>query len=99
MSVSISGRKFAAALAIVGTSLLPVVATSSEAEAYRLFTGGGYGPTPALAVQAAIEDAENSASAEQLYTCELVGQPMVFPRPNSPRGPSFNAEATVSCTP
>jgi hypothetical protein len=98
MKTRFSGPAFTAAL--VGTSLLSVlVSPSGAAGGAQLFTGGGYGPTPALAVQAAIEDAENSASAAGLYTCQLVGQPMVFPRGNSPRGPSFNAEATVRCTP
>jgi len=101
MKMSLSTRAFVAALAVIGTSLLPVVTSSSEAgsEAAQLFTGGGYGPTPALAVQAAIEDAEASASAGQLNTCALVGQPMVFGPRRTAKGLTFTAEATVSCTP
>lgn len=64
----------------------------------QLFTGGGFGPTAATAVQAAIWDAEASASAEGLYTCQLVGEPVVFPQPPGARR-AFTAEATLSCTP
>lgn len=93
-------RKSRAALAIVCTGLFLAAASVSAGGAAKLFTGGGYGPTPELAVQAAIEDAENSASSEQLYTCVLVGDPQVFgPRPGPRGGVRFTAEATVSCTP
>ena len=51
-------------------------------------------------IRRAIDDATTSASAYQLYTCTLVGQPQVFESTNDPNfGHVFRAEATVSCTP
>jgi hypothetical protein len=65
-----------------------------------LFTGGGRGPSADVAIRRAIEDAATSASASQLYTCTLVGQPQLFESTNDPNfGHVFRAEATVSCTP
>jgi hypothetical protein len=93
-------RKSRAALAVACTGLFLAAASVSAGGAAKLFTGGGYGPTPELAVRAAIEDGQTSASAEQLYTCVLVGEPQVFgPRPSPRGGVQFNAEAIVSCTP
>jgi len=92
-------RKSRAALTVC-VGLLLAGASLSAGGAAKLFTGGGYGPTPELAVAAAIEDGQNSASAEQLYTCVVVGEPQVFgPRPGPKGGVRFTAEATVSCTP
>ena len=87
-------------MAVTGcsTALLMSSLVAGSAEA-KLFTGGGFGPTEEVAIQAAIWDAETSASAEQLYTCRLVGEPSVFPRIDPLRGPSFNAEATLECIP
>jgi hypothetical protein len=93
-------RKSRAALGIVCAGLFLAAASASAGGAAKLFTGGGYGTTPELAAQAAIEDGQNSASAEQLYTCVLVGEPHIFgPRPGPRGGVRFTAEATVSCTP
>jgi hypothetical protein len=93
-------RKSRAALAVACTGLFLAAASASAGGAAKLFTGGGYGTTPELAIQSAIEDAKNSASAEQLYTCVLVGEPQTFgPRPGPKGGVRFTAEATVSCTP
>ena len=87
-------------IAVAGLALLPLLPSAAAGAArVQLFTGGGYGPTAAVAVQAAIDDAVNSAASEQLYTCELVGEPQVFPRPTDPFGHVFSAEATVGCTP
>jgi hypothetical protein len=77
--------------------LLPSPLTAGDQG--KLFTGGASSRTAEGAIRGAIEDAENSAAAEQLYTCALVGKPQVFPRPNDPNGRVFSAEATVSCTP
>lgn len=93
-------RKSRAALAVACTGLFLAAASVSAGGAAKLFTGGGYATTPEGAIQAAIGDAENSASAEQLYTCVLVGEPQTFgPRPGPKGGLRFTAEATVSCTP
>lgn len=76
----------------------PLAVADSSAPA-KLFTGGGRGPTAAVAIQSAVWDAESSAGAEQLYTCTLAGEPLVFESFNDPNfGHVFRAEATVSCT-
>lgn len=90
-------RRTAVVSAALG--LLACLAPTSYAAGARLFTGGGYALDAAGAVQAAIEDAENSAGAEQLYTCELVGEPQVFVRSHPRWGVQYTAEATVGCTP
>lgn len=77
----------------------PLAMADSGAPA-KLFTGGGRGTTAAVAIQSAIWDAEASAGAEQLYTCTLAGEPLVFETFNDPNfGHVLRAEATVSCTP
>jgi hypothetical protein len=40
-----------------------------------------------------------SASAYQLFTCELVGEPRIFPGPNPEWGRNFRAQVTLECTP
>jgi hypothetical protein len=64
-----------------------------------LFDGASFGPTEEAAIQGAIDDAEASASAYQLYTCELVGEPQIFPGPNPEWHRNFRAQVTVECTP
>jgi hypothetical protein len=95
MSIRLPGR---AALAVLGVLFLSV-SLPAEAQDIEFFTGGGYGPSPEVAIQAAIWDAETSASAYMLYTCEVVGEPEVFPRSDDIRGNYFGAQVTVHCTP
>jgi hypothetical protein len=57
-----------------------------------LFDGASFGPTIEVAIQGAILDAEVSASAYQLFTCELVGEPQIFPGPNPEWGRNFRAQ-------
>ena len=93
------GRRTGATLAVTGVvgSLAGVALADSNG---KLFQGGGRGPTAEVAIQSAIDDAETSASAEQLYTCTPVGEPEVFESTNDPNfGHVFRAMATVSCTP
>jgi hypothetical protein len=101
MRKTVSHRKLRAALTGFGMVLVLIVVSSPVAAsaAAKLFTGGGSGPTSEVAVQAAIWDAETSAGAERLYTCQLVDEPSVFSRLDPLRGPSFSAEATLDCTP
>jgi hypothetical protein len=64
----------------------------------EFFDGGGSGPTPETAVQSAIWDAENTASGYGLFTCELVGEPEVFPQPPGSLR-AFSAQVKMHCTP
>jgi len=78
----------------------PVLALSAAplaAQAPEFFDGGGYGSTAESAVQAAIWDAEATASAYGLFDCELVGEPEVFRNPPGSRR-AFNAQVRVRCT-
>jgi hypothetical protein len=68
-------------------------------ESSMLFMGAGFGPTPEVAIRSAIGDAETSASAYQLFTCEMVGEPSIFPGPNPEWGRNFRAGVTLACTP
>jgi hypothetical protein len=74
----------------------PVVGAQSEA---MLFDGAAFGPTIEVAIQSAIGDAEVSASGYQLFTCQLVGEPRIFPGPNPAWNRNFRAQVTVACTP
>jgi hypothetical protein len=98
-----TGRRTGGTLAATGAvaSLLALGSPAALADSSgMLFTGGGRGPTAEVAIRRAIEDATVSASAYQLYTCTLVGQPQVFERTDDPNfGHVFRSEATVSCTP
>lgn len=87
-------------LAIIGAVVLTSAASATlAASGGMLFTGGGFGASREAAIQAAIWDAEASAASEGLFTCQLVGEPEVFPQSNRPkRAPAFTAEATLSCT-
>jgi len=99
MTLRSVGRRTGATLAVTGVvaSLAGVASADSDG---KLFQGGGRGPTAEVAIQSAIDDAANSAGAEQLYTCTQVGEPEVFESTNDPNfGHVFRAMATVSCTP
>jgi hypothetical protein len=63
----------------------------------EFFDGGGSGPTAETAIEAAIGDAENTASGYGLFTCELVGEPEVFPRPPGSLR-AFAAQVRLRCT-
>lgn len=63
------------------------------------FVGAGFGPTPEYAIISAVWDAEVSASDLQLYSCELVAAPQLFPGPNPARRRNFTAQVMVGCDP
>ena len=85
----------AALLGLLSTSA-PVVGSEGDA---MIFTGGSFGSTVDSAIQGAFEDAANSASVYQLYTCHLVGEPQIFPGPNPEWNRNFTAQVDVACTP
>ena len=90
-------------MTIVATTILYAVPTPTLAMGAQndgvIFDGGGRGPTEEIAIRRAVEDAEVSASASQLFTCELVGEPQIFPGPNPEWGRNFRAQVTVECIP
>jgi hypothetical protein len=91
----VRSRRIALTAALLWSLAAPAAAQSEG----MFFDGGGFGPTEDIAVQRAIEDAEVSASAYQLFTCELVGEPQIFPGTHPERGPVIRAQVRVFCTP
>jgi hypothetical protein len=91
-------RSFVRTLVLAFALAGALATTPLSAVVLEFFDGAGYGPTEDYAVQAAIWDAEASASAYGLYRCELVGEPVVFQQaPNSRR--AYRAQATLYCEP
>jgi hypothetical protein len=104
MSKSFSARKLGAALAVLTAVFFFMTSASATVsdpgqDSPMLFTGASFGPTPEVAIQGAIGDAETSASAYQLFTCRMVGDPQIFPGPNPEWGRNYSAQVTVACTP
>jgi hypothetical protein len=72
-------RTYARRIGTMGAASLAVHAlTATSANAAALFNGCSFGSTPQRAIEKAIDDAENSASGEGLFNCELVGEPLVW---------------------
>jgi hypothetical protein len=86
---------------VVGAALsvLASLVPTASAIAGALYCGGGRGPTAEVAIRSAIEDAENSAQGDGLFTCTLVGEPVVAFIQNDPlRGDFFRASVNMSCS-
>lgn len=103
MYMHLPGRFRRAPLTAASAILCSLLATSSPAIGAQSggmqFTGAAFGPTPDVAIQSAIGDAEVSASAYQLFTCRLIGEPLIFPGPSPAWSRNFTAEVTLACTP
>ena len=92
---------FRRAALVITTALLSFVVSppaSSSQSGPALFTGGGFGPSADVAIQSAIWDAEASASYDQYFDCQLVGEILIFTRPNARFGRSFTAQVTIACS-
>lgn len=86
------------ALTTGGATIAVLALTTSAATASSLYCGAARGLTAEVAIQGAIEDAENSASGDGLFTCTLVGDPQVFETFDDPYfGHLFRASVTMSC--
>jgi len=102
MNVHSTYRRRRAPLAMAAAMLCSLAASSPAIGAQSngmFFDGAAFGPTGEVAIQGAIGDAETSASAYQLYTCELAGEPEIFPGPNPEWGRNFRAQVRIFCTP
>jgi hypothetical protein len=102
MNVHLTRRRRGTPLAAAAAILCSLAAASPAAGAQSggmYFDGAAFGPTEEVAIRQAIGDAEVSASAYQLYNCELVGEPRIFPGPNPEWGRNFRAQVRVFCTP
>lgn len=52
-----------------------------------------------MAIQSAIDDAQNSAQEDGLFSCTLVGEPFVAFVENDPwRGDFYRASVNMSCS-
>jgi hypothetical protein len=92
-------RRFGAGLTVVAGAVAVVALTGSPAAASPLFTGGGRGLTAQVAIQSAVEDAQNTAQSVGFYgACAIVGEPAIFETRNDPNfGHVFRAQVDVSC--
>jgi hypothetical protein len=71
-------RRIGAPLTMGAASLTVLALTAMSASASPLYNGCSFGSTPERAIAKAIDDAENSASGDGLFTCEVVGEPLVW---------------------
>jgi hypothetical protein len=94
MRLRFSVRILGLASALAGA----LTATSLSASVPELFDGAAYGSTAETAVRQAIGDAKVTASAYQLFTCELVGEPEVIQEPPGSLR-AFRAHVVMHCEP
>jgi hypothetical protein len=78
----------------MGAATLTVLAlTAASASGNALYGGCSFGSTPERAIAKAIDDAENSASGDGFFNCEVVGEPLVWRD-----GSMFRAAVDMACT-
>jgi len=78
MNLRTCARRIGVSLTMGAASLTVLALTATSANAAALFNGCSFGSTRERAIEKAIDDAENSASGEGLFNCELVGEPLVW---------------------
>jgi hypothetical protein len=93
MNLRTHTRRSGVPLTMGAASLTVLALTAVSASASGLYNGCSFGPTPERAIEKAIDDAENSASGDGLFTCELVGEPLVWRD-----GPRFRAAVDMACS-
>ncbi|MGH8869900.1 MAG: hypothetical protein ACRDYU_18125 [Actinomycetes bacterium] len=92
-------RRAGAGMAIAAGSMAMVGLLSSVAAASPLVDGGGRGPTPEVAIQSALDDAQVTAVSMGFFgPCTIVGEPQVFETLNDPNfGHIFRAQVQATC--
>jgi hypothetical protein len=93
MNLRTYARRIGVPLTMGAASLTVLALTAASANASALFNGCSFGSTPERAIEKAIDDAENSASGEGLFNCELVGEPLVWWD-----GVRFRAAVDMACS-
>jgi hypothetical protein len=93
MNLRTFARRIGVALTMGAASFTVLALTATSASASALFGGCSFGSTPERAIAKAIDDAENSASGEGLFNCELVGEPLVWRD-----GSMFRAAVDMACS-
>ena len=90
-------RTLRATIAAVVTGVF-VLVVAGVAAASALYGGCAIGSTPQKAINKAIQDAEVSAEGDGLFTCTVVGEPMVWFVPyESHPGGYFRAAVDMTC--
>ena len=87
------GRRIGIPLTTGAASFTVIALAAASANAAGLYNGCSFGSTPERAIAKAIDDAENSASGDGVFTCEVVGQPLVWTD-----GPRFRAAVDMACS-
>ncbi len=92
-------RPTSAALGAAAGVVALVVLPASTAAASPVFDGASRGPTAAVAIQGALEDAQVTAQSVGFYgACTIVGEPQVFEVFNDPNhGHTFRAQVQATC--
>jgi hypothetical protein len=93
MNLRAHARRIGVPLTMGAASLTVLALTAASASASGLFSGCSFGSTPERAISKAIDDAEYFASAEGLFNCELVGEPLVWSD-----GSIFRAAVDMACS-
>jgi hypothetical protein len=86
-------RRIGVPLTMGAASVTVLALTAASANAAALYGGCSWGSTPQRAIAKAIDDAENSASGDGLFNCEVVGEPLVWRD-----GTIFRAAVDMACT-
>ncbi|MGW7518940.1 hypothetical protein ACWGJ2_25465 [Streptomyces sp. NPDC054796] len=86
------------ALFVAGTAAALLSVTVPAMASTAQYCGAGRGPTAETAVQGAIDDAQNSASGNGRFQCELAGAPEIFEIFDDPNfGHIFRASVIMNC--
>ncbi|MCP2337180.1 hypothetical protein [Actinomadura rupiterrae] len=97
--MTLSSRTTRGALFAAGATAALLAAAGPALASTVQYCGAGRGPTRDIAVQAAIDDAKDSARDEGHGNCVLAGDPHVDEVFNDPTfGHVFFASATLNCT-
>jgi hypothetical protein len=93
MNLRTHTRRSGVPLTMGAASLTVLALTAVSASASGLYNGCSFGPTPERAIEKAIDDAENSASGDGFFNCEIVGEPLVWHD-----GSRWRAAVDMACT-
>jgi ApbE superfamily uncharacterized protein (UPF0280 family) len=86
-------RRIGVPLTTGAASVTVLALAAASADAAALYNGCSFGSTPERAISKAIDDAENSASGDGFFNCEVVGEPLVWKD-----GLRFRAAVDMACT-
>lgn len=92
-----SKRRAGVAFALGAGATALMMFAASPASASLIFCGGGRGPTPEAAVDAALWDAKTSAESMGFYgPCTIIGEPVVG-KGSNPWAEFYRASLNATC--